>query len=400
MSKQLFGIGNNANSTNRGGGASQANNSGEGDSKGTMRNILVHITGNRATWEHMGIHGALWRINPEKASLIFNYENSSGPEGGGGHAKNPQHDPFTGMLSNGGLVDERVSRALIKKITVVESHTNVDEVIGVSIDGLPPKEFTGSGDTASLYLLGSGRVTEPQEIFSLTGNTELGMAWMKQYPQYTPDNLHDEGVMFLSGASYYFVHESHPAIHMLRVNQDQLGVLISEETQVQQGWHKVDMEAFLFCIKTLRENILQSAPSTFDLSSLTVRIHKPDGQRWLHLPPQVIEGLSSGGGVVQSQVRSMMVGGDGSEVLEISASDSQEAKIVQIQKYLDKPLFVTLRLAIEYTLPELPNQQTNNNSTTNVSGAAANASVQAQQAPQVTMGHHHSAIGAHGASKK
>jgi hypothetical protein len=377
MSKQLFGIGNqnhqqnsNHHSNNKGG----SNSNSQEEGKGAIRNILVQITGNRATWEHMGIHGALWRINPEKASSIFNYDNGSTNSNNPNRISNS--DPIAAMLAGttsciGGGIDERVSRALIKKITVVESYTNIDEVIGVSIDGLPPKEFTGTGDGASLYLLGTGRVTEPQEIFSLTGNTELGMEWMKRYPQYTHDNLHDEGVMFLSGASYYFVHEDHPAIHMLRVNQDQLGVLVSEETQVQQGWYKVDMEAFLFCIKTLRENILQSAPSTFDLSSLTVRINKPDGQRWLHLPPQVIEGLNSGSNSVSTQQPQRAIVTSDGEVLEISnASDTQEAKINQIQKYLDKPLFVTLRLAIEYTLPDLPGGGggTNNNMPAAASG--------------------------------
>ena len=32
----------------------------------------------------------------------------------------------------------------------------------------------------------------------------------------------------------------------------------------------------------------------------------------------------------------------------------EKAKIALIQKYLDRPLHVTLRLAVEYTLPELP----------------------------------------------
>ena len=91
----------------------------------------------------------------------------------------------------------------------------------------------------------------------------------------------------------------------------------------------------------LRENVLQNAPSTFDLSTLTVRISKPDGQRWLQLPPQVIDSLSA-------------TQGSSASVLELSSSEFQEAKIAQIQKYLDKPLFVTLRLAIEYTLPDVP----------------------------------------------
>jgi len=342
----------------QGGNGDQAQAGGSNQhNKGAVRNILVNITGNRASWEHMGIHGALWRINSEKAWQIFSYD------------LDQNNNSTMGAHSTEHALQERISRSLIKKITVVESHTNIDEVVGISIDGLPPKEFTGNGDGASLFLLGSGKVTEPQEIFNLSGNTELGMAWMKQYPKYTHSNLDVEGVMFLTGASYYFVHEGHPAIHMLKVNQDQLGVQIREETLVNGSWYKVDTEAFLFCVKTLRENILQNAPSTFDLSTLTVRINKPDGQRWLQLPPQVIEGMSS----------AMIITEGESTIL----SESQETKIMRIQKYLDKPLFVTLRLAIEYTLPDLPTSSSshcgnsnagNPNNNSNSAGASGNNS--------------------------
>jgi hypothetical protein len=294
-------------------GPAQAPGGNAGQEKGASRNILVQISGNRASWEHMGIHGALWRINPEKAGSIFTYDLDDVSEQ---------------------AIQERVSRALIKKITILESSTNIDEVVSVSIDGIPPKEYTVNGDGSSIFLLGAGRVTEPQEIFNLSGNTELGMAWMKQYPQYTNANLDVEGVMFLTGATYYFVHIGHPAIHMLKANQDQLGVQIRPENLVDGIWYKVDTEAFVFCVKALRENILQNAPSTFNLSTLTVRIAKPDGQRWLQLPPQVIEGLAP-----ESEA------GDSQELY-------QEAKIAAIRKYLDKPLFLNLRLSIEYTLAE------------------------------------------------
>jgi hypothetical protein len=294
--------------------------------KGVSRNILVNITGNRASWEHMGIHGALWRINPEKAASIFSYD---AVDSGNEHA-----------------MQERVSRALIKKITIMESNTNIDEVFSVSIDGIPPKEFTSNGDGSSIFLLGAGRVTEPQEIFNLSGNTELGMAWMKQYPQYTNTNLDVEGVMLLTGASYYFVHEGHPAIHMLKANQDQLGVQIKEETLVNGSWYKVDTEAFIFCVKALRENILQNAPSTFNLSALTVRISKPDGQRWLQIPPQVIDSI----------------------IPEKNQEDEalfQENKVAAIQRYIDKPLFLTLRLSIEYSLAETSAVACSSNTTNN-----------------------------------
>ena len=111
------------------------------------------------------------------------------------------------------------SRAMIKRVCLLESNTNIDDLIGISIDGLPTHEFTANGLGVGCFLTGAGRVTHPRELFSLSGNTELGMAWMQQYPKYTSDNLETVGTMFLKGATYYFVHEGHPVIQMLRTSQ-------------------------------------------------------------------------------------------------------------------------------------------------------------------------------------
>ena len=78
---------------------------------------------------------------------------------------------------------------MIKRVCLLESNTNIDDIIGISIDGLPTHEFTANGLGVGCFLTGSGRVTHPRELFSLSGNTELGMAWMQQYPKYTSDNL-------------------------------------------------------------------------------------------------------------------------------------------------------------------------------------------------------------------
>ena len=48
------------------------NNVGQGGEHGSnsntlMRTVLVHIAGNRATWEQLGVHGALWQVNPDRA---------------------------------------------------------------------------------------------------------------------------------------------------------------------------------------------------------------------------------------------------------------------------------------------------------------------------------------------
>ena len=300
-----------------------------GHEKGLKKTVLVNITGNRATWEHMGLHGALWRINPDRAGVIF----------GSGELQTPD-DP---------ILQEKLSRAMIRSVTVLETNTNIDENVGVVIDGLPPSEYTANGDGVSIFLTGEGKNLNKQEIFNMSGNTELGLAWMKQYPKYTSYNLEKEGVMGLPGCSYYFTRIDHPVIHMLQTNEDNLGVHLTEETKVNEGqWYKVDIELFIFCVKSIRENILQNTPSTFNLSNLTVRIAKPDGQRWLQIGPQLIDNLLS------------------EEIRESSDCDLiAEARRMAVQRYIVKPLFLTMRLQFEYSLPDTSNCMTCNSSNNN-----------------------------------
>jgi hypothetical protein len=298
-------------------GGSSATNNNTNTNKGVTRHLLVHITGNRAVWEHAGVHGAVWHVNSERAGAIFACE---------GDSEAALHD--------------KLSRAMIHSVTVLETNSNIDEIVAVHIDGLPRKEFTAAGDGASLFLTGEGRVTQPQEIFNMSGNTELGLAWMRKYQRYTFDNLDKVGVMLLTGASYYFVDTDHPAIQMLQNNEDTLGVHISAEPAAEGRWYKVEVEALMFCIHTIRETILRNTPSTFNLSQLTVRLSKPDGGRWLDVRPQLIDSLISDD-IKESNEPQLIA----------------EARQLAVRRYLDRPLFVTLRIAIEYSLPETTPQQ-------------------------------------------
>ena len=324
----------------------ESKNGASNSDKGIVKNILVHIAGNRATWEHMGMHGALWRVNPDRAGSIFGCDAGASVD-----------------CNN----NDKLSRAMIRSVKIIESNTNIDEIVAVQVDGLPPKEFTANGEGASCFLIGEGKVTQPQEIFNMTGNTELGLAWMKQYPSYTSHNLEVEGVMFLQGASYYFVRYDHPAIHMLKANEDQLGVQIIQEASISEGiWYKVDIEAFIYCAKSLRDNVLQNTPSTFNLNNLTVRISKPDGQRWLQLGPQLVDTLVS------------------DEVRETNDSELiSEARRQGVQRYIDKPLFVTLRLSIEYSLPDTSVSGVSGGSTATATSSAKVNNVQIISTPNV-----------------
>ena len=37
------------------------------------RTVLIQIHVNRSTWDHLGIHGALWRVNPERSGLYLRH---------------------------------------------------------------------------------------------------------------------------------------------------------------------------------------------------------------------------------------------------------------------------------------------------------------------------------------
>ena len=316
------------------------------------RTLLVHISGNRATWDNRGQHGGMWQINPDRATSIFadtplpsgNPTTTTvtvvGPEPPGAASSTLASSSSCCEQHHAALTD-RLSRAMLRSVTILESNTNVDEVLSVHVDGLPPREYTCNGEGASLFLTGEGRVTQPQVIFSMSGNSELGLQWMRQFPRYTSENLETEGVMFLTGASYYFVHQDHPVIHFLKANEEQLGIVCLQEPSLEGGWIRIDLESFVYTVRTLRETVLRNTPSTFNLTQMTVRIGKPDGQRWRHVCPQLIRSLLP------------------EDVRESDDPDAlAEARQLVVKRYFDQPLFVTLRVCIEYALPEVSSSPT------------------------------------------
>ena len=242
------------------------------------------------------------------------------------------------------LMADRLGRAMLRRVVLLESHTNIDEVVSIQVDGLPPREFTKNGEGAAVFLTGEGRVTHPQELFSASCNSEMGLWWMRQFPRYTIDNLETEGVMFLTGASYYFVHQEHPVVCFLRMNEDTLGVMCFQEPSLEGGWIRIDVETFVLIVKGIRSSLVQNTPSAFNLNQLTVRVTKPDAQRWLQITPQLINTL------IPDEVRET----NDAELI-------MEARRLGVQRYFDRPLFVTLRLSIEYALPDITTSSAGSN---------------------------------------
>ena len=115
-----------------------------------------------------------------------------------------------------------------------------------------------------------------------------------------------------------------------------MGLQLANEATDDGGWYKVETETFIMCVKTLREGVLRHTPSTFNLAGLTVRLCKTDQQSWLHIASPLIDQL---------------VADECKDATPEPAAYAAKKKAV-IARYLDRPLFATLRLSIEYTLPD------------------------------------------------
>lgn len=274
------------------------------------RTLLVRIEGDRTTWDAQGINGAMWRLNQEHASTVF-------------HSGKGKEDPQQQQ--------ERLNRAMIRRVTVLETQSNINEAVAMTIDGLPCKEFTEAGDGAHLFLCCAGHCETPKEVYNICGNTELGMAWMQNYPKHTVQNLDKEGVVQLPNKPFVFVEEKHPVLAYMKIilPPEQFLLLVDMDAPGVdgQGWMRVSLEDFKFYASDIRDHVLRDAPSTFDLSTLTVRIRRPNGAKWYN--------------VTENETYNMVDGADPEQSLEA------------LVKYMDKPLQFTMRLEIEYTLPDL-----------------------------------------------
>ena len=90
---------------------------------------------------------------------------------------------------------------------------------------------------------------------------------------------------------------------------------------------------YFLCEVYKREDIAKY-PSTFNFPNLTVQLSKPEGQRWLQMGPQHMYSL------IPDEVK------ESSDCKLIT-----EARRLAIQRYVDS-LFMTLRLQLEYLLPD------------------------------------------------
>lgn len=114
------------------------------------------------------------------------------------------------------------------------------------------------------------------------------------------------------------------------------------------------VDTFVLCIKTLREGVLLHTPSTFNLTGLTVRLTRPDRQNWLYISPPTIDTMMQDASTVLPLCQSTASQYTKHPMRQGDEDTAELTKLKQklLTRYLERPLSVTLRLAIEYALPD------------------------------------------------
>ena len=113
-------------------------------------------------------------------------------------------------------------------------------------------------------------------------------------------------------------------------------MVLAETSANGAKWYRVELEVFDIVVESIKDGVLKHIPCTTDLSNLTVKIRKPDtSTSWLHVPPHAMTSA------LNQDVT------DPDEITRLKKKD--------IDRYLVTPLYVILRLQIEYWLPSSNN---------------------------------------------
>jgi hypothetical protein len=175
-----------------------------------------------------------------------------------------------------------LATAMIKEVHLLEHKSTFKVPLGVVINCLPSHEMTASGEAFCYTVLPDSTNTIPLKLFSAPAESEEGIRWKQEYPQYNSANLETEGVMEMSNSAYYFVHEGHPAITLLMANKDLLRADIDTNAKVHKEWYKVEKKTMATCCNTIRNKVLSKLPIT-DLGKFSLEIRRIGTRDWLDL---------------------------------------------------------------------------------------------------------------------
>jgi hypothetical protein len=85
--------------------------------------------------------------------------------------------------------------------------------------------------------------------------TDSSVEWERDFPSWNAQNLETDGVMMVRGSEYRYVIEAHPAIRLLEVNAELIGIDVRNHPRVHGHWIKITNTCFNALCSTLRTRV-------------------------------------------------------------------------------------------------------------------------------------------------
>jgi hypothetical protein len=221
------------------------------------RTLYVNIAGSLANLSMAGPSGGTWRLVDGKQIGVFGL----------------------GSETDSQVATNQLRTALIHELKVLQDRSTFPVPLGVTINCVPPCEMTDLGEKFAYTVLPSSNNTACQTIYQCDTSSEEGQQWRKDYPKWTAANLETEGVLHVDNNPWVFVHETHPAVALLRHNAGLIGCKIDDQPKIDQEWYKVSRQVLAASCQTLRTKVLSKVTS-HDLNLFQVQVKRLNAETW------------------------------------------------------------------------------------------------------------------------
>jgi hypothetical protein len=225
------------------------------------RRFNVSIEGTLHNYESAGSMAATWKPLANTHTHMF------GPD-------MTMHD-----TTDQAAVMNSIGNAVIVKATMLESQSTFPVPLGISCNVIPGCEMNEFGDRYLCTVLPKSRMAEAQCLYEADPQAQNGLEWRVLYPDYNKSNLDTEGVMEVKNCPYVFVSQGHPAISLLKANEDMVNQKFDETDLIDNEWYKITRQVFSKCCETLRSQILAKL-HTADLNNFTMQLHRFNNVMW------------------------------------------------------------------------------------------------------------------------
>lgn len=290
----------------------QAPGDGPGANLRVKRTLCVHISGSPANLALAGPQAAMWKPASGKETVVF-------------------CPSLSGDMDPAQMVDSN-RNGVIRSVTVLEQESTFPFTLGVSISCVTPAEVTDLGESYAYTVLPRSNLAAPQRVYECDPAEHENAVWRQNYARWNSHNLEKEGVMDAVDQPFVFVHMNHPAIGLLRHNEDMIGCQIDKRPKIADQYYQLSRQVLATCCHTLRKSVL-SKMQTQDLNMFSLQLHRIGATAWDDL-------------------------GDGSVCLQEfqpkakwSESQLETEKEHHLRQFVTKQYHYIARLQVEYDVP-------------------------------------------------